>query len=344
MNSLMTNSALNVKIHGKLKNRIDKDMYIRMTNLKSVSALARFLEESSSWGKVLKGNDTDNIHRGFLEQLLSRRIMADVRELTSFTDISTSAFMRLFSIREEIENLKVYLRLLLSHRAVHFTPSPMVFGKGRIDFSALSEIETFEEFISHISGSIYEIPLRGFLEYGEKRYIFDMEMALDRYYRELIFTFAKKHLSKEEQEIIKEVYGSRADLEAIMLILRVKQSFDFPAEQIYFYTRQRYAHLSDEAIKRMIDAKDTREVYELIKETRYASVFEEEGISYERQAEKYLYKLHKKLFRRATYSIEAVLYYVKVCELELRNIVTIIEGIRYSLEPETIQRYLIGFS
>ena len=48
------------------------------------------------------------------------------------------------------------------------------------------------------------------------------------------------------------------------------------------------------------------------------------------------------MFRRAGYSIEAVLYYVKIREIEFRNIVTITEGIRYGLEPTDIQRYIIG--
>ncbi len=343
MNSTMTNSALNVKIHGKLKNRINRDMYIRMTNLKSVSALAKFLETETSWGKLLRGIDTEHIHRGFLEQLLSRGIVADIKELSSFTDISTSAFMKLFSIREEIENLKVFLRLLLSGHPERFSEPAVTMGKGQIDFSGLSQIKTFEEFINYIDGTIYAVPLRGFLDYGEKRYIFDIEMSLDIYYREMIFKLSKKYLGEDEQKIIKEAYGSEADLTAIMFILRIKQNFDFPKEQIYFYTRQKYAHLSDDLIKRMADAKNTQEVHEIIKETRYKALFDG-GVQFpEKKIEKYLGDLHKKLFRKAGYSVEAVLYYIKMREIELRNIVTITEGIRYSLQPEMIQRYLIGF-
>ncbi len=47
MSKVMTNSALNVKVHGKLKNRITNDMYVRMTNLKSVPSLALFLKEET---------------------------------------------------------------------------------------------------------------------------------------------------------------------------------------------------------------------------------------------------------------------------------------------------------
>ena len=34
---------------------------------------------------------------------------------------------------------------------------------------------------------------------------------------------------------------------------------------------------------------------------------------------------------------------MKIRETELRNIITIIEGLRYALEPQEIRKYLIGF-
>lgn len=342
MGNVMTNSALNVKVHGKLKNKITSDMYVRMTNLKSVPDLARFLKEETTWGGLLKDVDTESIHRGFLEQLLSRGINRDIKELASFTDISVAAFMKLFSVREEIDNIKVFLRLLqLGHPEI-YQAFPMSFGKGQIDFSRLSELKTFEEFLEIIDKTIYAVPLRGFLGYGEKRSIFDMETALDIFYTDMIFRFAKKYLGKEEYAIVKEVYGSEKDLATIMFIIRLK-SFDFPKEQIYPYIRHKYAHLNDSIISRMIDADSKEKVCELLSGTKYGAVFKEGRGSFEKQTEEYLEKLHRKMFKKAGYSVEAVLYYAKIREIELRNIVTIIEGIRYSLEPEMIQRYLIGF-
>ena len=61
MTGIMTNSALNVKIHGKLKNRLTRDMYIRMTNLKSVPQVAQFLKNETSWGSLLSDIDTERI-------------------------------------------------------------------------------------------------------------------------------------------------------------------------------------------------------------------------------------------------------------------------------------------
>lgn len=341
MSNVMTNSALNVKVHGKLKNKITSDMYVRMTNFKSVPEIARFLKEETTWSGLLKNVDTESIHRGFLEQLLSRGINRDIKELASFTNISVAAFMKLFSVREEIDNIKVFLRLLCLGHPERYQAAPMSFNKGSIDFSKLSDIKTLEEFLEVIDKTIYAIPLRGFLGYEEKRSIFDMETALDIFYTDMIFRFAKKHLGKEEYDIVKEVYGSESDLSTIMFIIRSK-NFDFPKEQIYPYIRHKYAHLNDNLISRMIEADSREKVCEILRETKYGVIFKEDISSFEKRIEEYLKKIHKKMFKKAGYSVEAVLYYAKIREIELRNIVTVIEGIRYSLEPEMIQRYLIG--
>lgn len=342
MSKVMTNSALNVKVHGKLKNRITDDMYVRMTNLKSVPALALFLKEETIWGKLLKDVDTKSIHRGFLEQLLSRGINRDIKELASFTDISVSAFMRLFSVREEIDNIKVFLRLLFLGHPERYQAPPVSFGKSRIDFSKLENVKTLEEFIGIIDKTIYALPLKGFLGYEGKHGIFDIETVLDGFYTDMVFRFAQKYLSVKEYNIVKEVYGTEIDLSTIMYIIRFK-NFDIPKEQIYPYIRHKYAHLNDNLISRMIDAKSEDKVLEILNETKYKRIFKEGNGSFEKRIEEYLKKLHRKMFKRAGYTVEAVLYYAKIREIELRNIITIIEGIRYSSEPEMIQRYLIGF-
>lgn len=343
MNGKMANSALNVKIHAKLKNRITREMYIKMTNLSSVSSLARFLKSETSWGDALSDIDEEKIHRSHLESLLSHSVNREIKALSYFADISSSAFLKLFSIREEIENLKVFLRLLCANQTEKFTIPPKISKKDGIDFGAFMKIRSFSELLAELSGTIYEMPLRPFSEASEELNIFDIEMALDLYYTELVFKLAKKRLSAAEYKSVCETFGTEADLMTIMLILRIKKNFDLPSEQIYPYTRKKSAHLKDETIKRMTEAQSEDEVYEILKETRYAPIFKDKPKAPERIIEKYIESLHRKRFKAEGYSIEAVLYYVKIREVELRNIVTVIEGIRYSLPPERIQSYLIGF-
>lgn len=341
MSGVTKNAALNVKIHGKLKNRLTADMYIRMTNLKSVPQVAGFLKNETSYRDLLLETDTENIHRGYLERILWRSIHQDIKGLTAFTDISQTAFMKLFSIQEEIENLKLFLRHFCAGHPERFNAISLSSVKGGIDFARLAGVKNFDEFMDIIKDTIYAVPLRSFSGYRSQQNIFDFEEALDSYFTELKFKMAKKSLDAKEYEIVKETCGTEEDLKFIMLLIRAKRNFDFPKERLYPYLSRRYAHLSDEIARRMINAATAEEIYEIVKETRYKNVLESRTASPERQIEKYLQSVHARMFRKSGYSIEAALYYIKVRETEIRNIITIIEGIRYGLAPVMIQRYIM---
>ena len=56
----------------------------------------------------------------------------------------------------------------------------------------------------------------------------------------------------------------------------------------------------------------------------------------------YTLELHSRMFHKNPYSIESILYFIKLKQIEIKNIIMIIEGIRYGIEPETIKGYLIG--
>lgn len=338
----MRSFALGVKIRGKFKNKLTPEMYTKMAMQKSVPDVARILKEETGYGNILADIDTENIHRGYLEKLLAGSIMRDINSLRHFAGIDGSAFMQIFTASEEIENLKVFLRLLYSERTEQFRPSPVLSGKSEIDFSKFSSINSFGELLNEISGTEYAVPLKGFLEYPEHRNIFDMEIALDMYYNSLVFKKAKKTLGKQEFEVIREIYGSEMDLETVMLIIRAKRSFEFSKEQLYSYTRFRHAHLSDELVEQMVAANTEEEVFEILKTTKYRDVFKGDNTFPEKKIDEYLAKLHKKGYRKAEYSVEAVLCYVKLKDVELRNVVTIIEGIRYGLAAKDIENYLIG--
>ena len=55
-----------------------------------------------------------------------------------------------------------------------------------------------------------------------------------------------------------------------------------------------------------------------------------------------MYNLHQKFFRLYPYSVLAVVSYLHCKEIEISNITTMIEGIRYGLAPEAILPYVVG--
>jgi len=54
-------------------------------------------------------------------------------------------------------------------------------------------------------------------------------------------------------------------------------------------------------------------------------------------------KLHKRVLSVYPYSSQAAISYIHLRRIEINNIVSVIEGIRYGLEPKQIKEYLIGY-
>ena len=79
-------------------------------------------------------------------------------------------------------------------------------------------------------------------------------------------------------------------------------------------------------------------------ETPYGEAFSLEDRFIEKRIEEYLLKLNRHLFLTNPYSIQAPLCYIYMRRVEIKNIVSIIEGIRYGLSEDAIAEHLIGYN
>jgi len=56
----------------------------------------------------------------------------------------------------------------------------------------------------------------------------------------------------------------------------------------------------------------------------------------------FMYGFYKKMLRESQPSIGMIFLYLHLKDIDIRNIITTIEGVRYSLAAEEIKKYLIG--
>ena len=58
----------------------------------------------------------------------------------------------------------------------------------------------------------------------------------------------------------------------------------------------------------------------------------------------YIFKLYRKYFRMQPFSVACIISYLRLKELELSNLISIIEGIWYGLSEGEIRKYVIGMN
>ena len=343
---VMKNSALSAKVHAMTGTTLHQADYDALMQLHSVPSVASYLNENTRYQQVLKTASITTLHRGKLEQLLKSQILDDILALLHYTDIGSTFFLKVLEIQDGIEKLKIFLRLLHIGHPEQITEQTLDIpvGNSQIRVSELAQVTSFSAFMEFIKPTPFYDALRSFTDDPRRQELFYLEVALDTYWAKLIYLYAKKYLNPEEAKVALKVYGTEIDLDNLVFLLRCKERFEMTPEEIYACIIPSYYRLSETAITDIVNSTSMDMALKIIREeTPYGSAFHEGDRFFEKRKNDYMARLHRRVYATHPYSIQAAISYVHLRRIEINNIVSIIEGIRYGLNPDQIQEYLIGY-
>ncbi len=343
---IISNSAINAKIHAKMKNNLKAEDFERIVHMHSVAEIAEMLKNTPKFRTVLRGLDVDKLHRGELEALLQGLVARDIRSILSFSGTSVKFFLSIFAIRSEIEYIKVLLRRLNSNETYDLGPVikfESEFHSG-VDFVALSKAKGFDEFTAVLQHTAYYLPFKGFSGTGTPPGNFEIEAALDKFYRKLTYAYMSRFLSKADAKAVRRIFDIDTDIENIMFIIRAKLYYKMDKEMINLYMSDKGRRLKPENIRDIINADSNEELKNAIGRTVYRGIFGDGLEKTEGRIAEARLMRHRRAFRQNPYCIEAVLYYIEMQEMEIRNITMAVEGVRYGLDPDIIKSYLLGMT
>ena len=338
ISKIINHSAINSKILAMKRSALSEKEYDELLKLSSVPEVAVYLKENTRYKSVFSDINAGLIHRGELEAILKRRLRADIKSILSFSQASVKFFLYLFTIREEIDIIKLFLRHILTGSTDFYYKKDSLTEK---IFLKLKDAGTFSELAEALIDTEYYAALKPFIGEPERQNLFEIETALDMMMNKLCIKYINTLLSKEEAKIVMRSYGIRSDLELIMFILRSKKYYGFTPKQIYPHINIHTYRLKEEDIKAMANANNQEEILNIVKTTPYKRVFSDKADFYEKSISKFILEIHHSLYRKNPYSIEAILFYIALKNVEINNITTLIEGIRYGLAPEEIREHLI---
>lgn len=339
---VMKNSALYAKVRAMYGKRLSDYDYNMMMNMKSVPSVAAYLVENTSYRDVIGKIRVSEIHRTQLEQILRNYLKEDIERLKPYMSGEAKKFMNTIAFGEGISKLKICIRLLhIGHTEnilEYLSEIPMA------DIKGISEIRNTDELIAALVKTPYYMPLKFFEGNTERQTPFYMEMALDNYLARLTYKYAKKYLNSDEAKTVYKIYGTEFDLENISFLLRCKKNFDMTTDEMYASIIPVYYRLKEETAAQLVKAATYEEAIRIIKEkTPYGNAFSEDDRFIEKRQIDYLAKMNKRMFNSGGYTIQSPICYIHLRKLEIDNIVSVIEGIRYGLEPDKISAYLVGY-
>jgi len=340
-------SALYGKTHVMFGKLLTAGNYHELMRKRNVYDIAAFLKYRTDYGKAFDDIDEREIHRARLESIIRRSLLNDYRRLLCFVRGNIKGFLKVAYLKHEVEGLKRLFRVLEMEGDTAPAQNSLMFLKkyDMLNTKKLAAAGNTKTFISNLEGTDYFYVLRPFLSETGQHNLFHIEMALDMYYINLVNRKKKKLLTGLDAKIVNHSIGTEIDILNLMWIYRARIFYNLDSSFVLRYLVPNYYKLSKELIRKLVGIKNSNEFLELVKNTEYSDLFLSKSHDFfELNFSEHMYRMHYRFFRKYGFSIAAVFSYLHLKECELSNIISIIEGIRYSLPVERIKDFVVGIT
>lgn len=346
MGSLLTYSGLTTKVKAMESHLITDDGFRQMASYETVPEAVEFLKRQPAYADIFSNIEDSALHRANIEQLLTLSQYRDFAKLYRFSNLSQRKFLDLYFMHYEIAILKKCLRSVLDHRKLQLDLSMFqdFFKKhSKLDLVKLSTSADLTEFAANLDGSPYGQIFSHFKDV-ENPSLFDYEMQLDLMYFKTIWKVKDKYVSKAEQNILTQCFGSKLDMLNIQWIYRSKKYYHLEPTAIYTLLIPNSYKLKKDQIRKLAEAGTVDEFFTLLQGTYYGGlgmIDLNEQPDLEQLYDKVLDRIYSITSQKDPYSIAILNSFLYFKEIELQRIITVIEAIRYGIESNEIMNYIL---
>lgn len=344
MDNVTRFAAVNSKIKTMEGEFLKGEDYESLLRLESVTEVARYLKERTAYSTALASVEVENIHRGMLEDLIKQNMVKKIDGIIHYFTDDYRDFIKTLYAKYEIEELKVIARAVYNGKAAADFKSSAFVGKySRVDINKVYEAKSIRDIIFALEGSKFYKFLVPLIDGDIIENPFRFEMVMDMSY----YTILKKEwgkLSNQDIGILHQAQGVIADLLNIQWIYRGIKFYKLSPEELLNYTINIGYRLNFNLLKTLCYASSIEEFFQLVKGTRYSFMFKEDettDIYMERRLERHIYFELKTLVRNNNLSIISAFAFIIFLEYEVRDIISIVEAIRYQISADQANKYII---
>lgn len=345
MGSVTKFAAINTKVRALKRKMLNLDDYINLIEKNSVSEIIEYLKTNTGYKKAFEGIDTKDIYRDELELYLKKYMIKQHEKLIHFFIGDYRKIIKTLFNKFEIEDLKLYLRTISRGEDLD-SIKDLILYKGpysTIDHESLMKSKTTKELVENLKGTIYYDILYPYLEEEKDRLMFYFEMNLDRVYFKKLYEQVQA-LKKSDREELEDILGINIDLLNIEWIYRGSKFFNLSSEELVNYAIKGGKRINYDLIKKLTYAKTEDEFIDFIAKTPYDFLFKDKkniDLYMEIKLESYMYDRFLNYFHEGNMDLMVSISYIHLLEYEIRDIISITEGVRYDLDKDEINKYII---
>lgn len=328
-------------IYGK---RITPYDYSELMNKKSVADIAEYLKKNTYYSNLLSSVDTRTIHRGTLENMLKRSIFEKYIKITSFENISKQEFYNYKIIQTEIDEILRCIRHINAKSDKLIADIPIYMNElTSFDLIELAKVSNFESLLDFLKKTPYYDVLRQIdVDKNGRVDVTRCETVLRTYY----ITRLKKSLDFNPNDVKQFTVMLESDIDLINIInaYRLKTFFDESEDTIEKDMLPFYGHISLQKQFDIYSAPTSEEFINRFAKSCYGKQMLQHNYSIndlEQSVQRLRYHNVKRMLKLSVSAPLSVYAFMFLLEIEVKNLISIIEGIRYGVEPNRIASLII---
>lgn len=339
----MANSAAVAKAKAVYGTLFKKEDYENLVHRNSVSTAVSYLKGTPRYAAVFSGYDGAALHRGQIEQLLGKSVFESYCRIRRFSS-SSGAVMDFYLKEREAEQLSKAIAAVAAGTQERFYLAFPDYLMERVGFDpkAAAQAKNGKALLAALRGTVFEKPLTPLLS-GEEIDLNRCVTAVHACLLSWTFTELNKSCRGKELERLKSFFLRRADSENLLSCYRLKRFFDEDSERIKTLILPYRYRVKPREIDDALSAQEPSEALLRLLTERCVSrniAVEEDSPETGIARENYEYFRHR--LALTSNEAEALYALMILLDTERTNLQKIIEGIRYSVPPQEIEKFIIA--
>jgi len=321
--------------------------YDHIMTMKTVGQLAGYLKGRRAWREPLKDINETSIHRSQLEAYLRRGFLYDFNRLMHHIFQGDRRFLEYMRMKSDIEMILVKVRQIVSgsEEILPLSGYRHRQADSGIDMARLENAAEFREIIAAVADTPYH-PLLARLPFTDDDDInyTVVENALVSFYFKSLLGAIKKMYPGEMGKKLSDNFGAMVDLLNVSCCMRLRRYFSSHPDALFVNMLPVYYKLSGDFFRTLAEAETNEEAADLLAASPYRRAFR--GVPIEDMADhidRMLYKYDKRLLYYPEPGIHTAVAYLQLKETEIKNIIHIVECVRYGISPDEMPAFLVGY-
>ena len=322
-------------IYGKM---LKEEEYKNMLNCNTLKEVVDFLKNKDLYKHSFEILEKSNVETNQIEKLIKNTTLLNYSRIHRL--IKKNEVLKYFIKYYEIDEILNITQLVEEKQVQQYmTHLPTYISLNcKVDLFSFSNVKNFEDLINNLKNTKYGKMLSNFTE--KKLDFLELEHILYKnFFKELLKTINSKTKNVELYELNRLIKTKIDNINAYY-IYRERVIFETEKEKIKNKIFPFHKNLNKEKIEKILDSQDTSQMEENFK-SMYKKIDSFKIDTMEKNIKQQEFNLCKHYINLST-NITTVFYcYFILQQIEVENLIHILEGIRYNLEKEEIESFLI---